>query len=192
MNRRSASDRGVFGYNFTTKFETKFGGENASVQSTVGFEATTSGEFSEEVARTDEKTESVEFKTTLTAEPGMIARVLQNVMKTDIEIDITDHLIIDMPFEIWTYKNGGRDSRILDSPDIIRGGDMRRHFMCTGIDDLSLTLRGKNRRYPRVPKNNFHNWQHAPVKMGSPVNMRKLYERFTNLAGNAPSFRLGM
>ena len=169
--------RRVIGYSVTAKFETEFGSEAAGVKATVGFEATQSGEFSSETAETEERNDLEEYETSFTAPAGVLVQIVQTIKETDVEIDVVDKLLIDMPFEIWTYHSHPK-GYAKGSPDLNWHKPASLHFKSKGVVDLDLTLKGKNRRYPHIPKNAFHKWTAHKDINGKTVNVKNIHGFF--------------
>ena len=172
----------AYNYEFKTTIEGTVGTETNNVK--VGFESSFGGSIENSTEDLISRNDTVSFDSQFTIPAGTQARILTDVTETDVEIDVVDTVLLDTSLSIFVYKKHENKSYVKDNPDIIgekvNGKWYRRAFYAKSIDDLSMSLRGKNRRYPNIPKNHFENWKHAPALYGQKVNMQDIHKRFTD------------
>ena len=105
---------------------------------------------------------------------GYKTSLVQTQKTGTIEIPVTHNMIFDLVFDVELYsgavrtdfhKRGSDNNRrtFSDSPDNdwthrAKHSEMRA-LRVLSADDFRLTMKGKNRRYPRVPANSFNTWR---------------------------------
>ena len=143
------------GWSVTVSAGFEIGGDAQGGKVIGGLEIGSHGEYSKE--RADSKSESVEATHTTQVElaAGEVARILQAVRTGEVEIDVTDYIVLDLSWRVKDWKN--RNNGLLDNhAGYVRDHTKSRwHWECTDAFDLATMGEGDNPRYPGLRGRNL-------------------------------------
>lgn len=137
------------GWSSTVSIGFEAGNENAKVIGELSLSAY--GEYSKSKAQS--KTSEIEGGGSIQVEvpAGQITRLIQTVRSGEVEIDVTDEIIIDLGFRVADWKKRTNGMLNGHSGYAHKGHSRSRwHWDCTSADDLRTMIGGANPRYPNV------------------------------------------
>ena len=138
-------------HGWSTSVEIGFeaGNENAKVFGSICLSA--SGEYSK--SKAESKSSMIEGGGTIQVDvkPGEIARLVQTVRSGEVEVDVTDEIVLDLGWRIADWKK--RTNGMLDGHSgYARKGSSRSrwHWECLSANDFRSMIEGSNPRYPNL------------------------------------------
>ena len=143
------------GWSVTVSAGFEVGGDAQGGKVVGGLEIGAHGEYSKE--RAESKSESVEATHTTQVElaAGEMARILQTVRTGEVEIDVTDYIVLGLGWRIKDWKTPN-NNLLKDHAGYAKDHTKSRwHWECTDAFDLATMGEGNNPRYPGLRGRNL-------------------------------------
>ena len=143
------------GWSVTVSAGFEVGGDAQGGKVMGGLEIGAYGEYSKE--RAESKAESVEATHTTQVElaAGEVARILQTVRTGEVEIDVTDYIVLELGWRIKDWKVPNNDL-LKDHAGYVKDHTKSRwHWDCPDAMDLITMAEGSNPRYPGLRGRNL-------------------------------------
>ena len=143
------------GWSVTVSAGFEVGGDAQGGKVMGGLEIGEYGEYSKE--RAESKAESVEATHTTQVElaAGEVARILQTVRTGEVEIDVTDYIVLELGWRIKDWKTPN-NALLKDHAGYVKDHTKSRwHWDCPDAIDLITMAEGSNPRYPGLRGRNL-------------------------------------
>ena len=125
------------------------GNENAKFIGSLSL--TASGEYSKSKAESKSSTIEGGGSIQVNVPPGKTTRLIQSVQSGEVEMDVTDEIILDLGFRVSDWKKRTND-QLNGHAGYARKGHSRSrwHWDCLSTDDFRTMMEGQNPRYPSL------------------------------------------
>ena len=148
------------GWSVTVTSGFEIGGEASGGKIIGGLELGASGEYSNEKAEANGDSWETSHSTTIQLPKGQVARIVQTIRTGEIEIDVTDLIVLELGWKVKDWKH--RENNNLDGhAGEQSGGKTRQHWHLTSAYDLLTLGDGTNPRYPKSRGWSFAKWKHV-------------------------------
>ena len=145
------------GWSVTVSAGFEIGGDAQGGKVIGGLEIGAHGEYSKETAETKSTSVEASHTTTVELKAGEMARLIQTVRTGEIEIDVTDYIVLELGWRIRDWKTP--NNALLKDHSGFGGKERsksRWHWDCTDTFDLQTMGEGHSPRYPGLRGRNLH------------------------------------
>ena len=136
------------GWSVTVSAGFEVGGDAQGGKVMGGIEIGAHGEYSKEKAESKSTSVEASHTTEVALKAGEMARILQTIRAGEVEIDVTDKIVLELGWRIKDWKH--RNNRYLNDHDGYAKDHTksRWHWDCTDTFDFLTMAEGGNPRYP--------------------------------------------